>query len=360
MRWPAWLGVGERRWKKSADEEVQPAKTAWDFLQLLIVPAILVVIALAFNASQASRDRSREDRRVREDRALAAHARQDAVLDAYLTKMSNLILDRGLGSSRARSTVSQVARTATLTSLRRLDGSRKGELVRFLHEAGFLEVEAEACRRVAGEDSVECRDGARVDPVVSLDGADLRGVDLSGVDLSPTDGANRLVLSGDLRGARFDRARLQSVDFGDAGRTDLRGASFNDAQFSVVSVRDVDLRGASFRAAFLADAHFDNSDLGSATFDDVDIAFGTSFLSTCLSNASFVGARFNTEAGESIGGRTSFAFAKGQNVDFSDAVNLATVRLGPQVKARFDGARGRPTAPTKPSPRGFYGCSHFV
>jgi hypothetical protein len=91
MRWPAWLGVGERRWKKSPDEEVQPGKTLWDFLQLLIVPAMLAVIALLFNASQASRERHSEDRRVRVDRALAIETRRDANLDAYLAEMRDLI-----------------------------------------------------------------------------------------------------------------------------------------------------------------------------------------------------------------------------------------------------------------------------
>jgi hypothetical protein len=110
MRWPAWLGVGERRWKKSPGEEVQPPKTLWDFLQLLIVPAILVVIALAFNASQASREQKREDRRVREDRALATETRRDANLDAYLTEMRDLILNRHLLTSRKGSAVQSVAR----------------------------------------------------------------------------------------------------------------------------------------------------------------------------------------------------------------------------------------------------------
>jgi hypothetical protein len=55
MRWPDWSGFPERRWKKSPDEEVQPAKTVWDWLQLLIVPAVLAVIAVAYNAAQASR-----------------------------------------------------------------------------------------------------------------------------------------------------------------------------------------------------------------------------------------------------------------------------------------------------------------
>jgi hypothetical protein len=57
MRRPDW-GLKEKRWEKAPNEEVRPAKTAWDVLQLLIVPVMLVLIALYFNASQASRDRS--------------------------------------------------------------------------------------------------------------------------------------------------------------------------------------------------------------------------------------------------------------------------------------------------------------
>jgi hypothetical protein len=54
MRSPGWLGVGERRWKKSPDEDVQPSKTVWDLLQLLIVAELsppLVSTACAEHAS---------------------------------------------------------------------------------------------------------------------------------------------------------------------------------------------------------------------------------------------------------------------------------------------------------------------
>jgi hypothetical protein len=67
-RWD-WLGVTEKRWRKEPDEEVRPAKTAWDWIQVAVVPMVLVVIALAFNASQAARDQNREAERTRQDRA---------------------------------------------------------------------------------------------------------------------------------------------------------------------------------------------------------------------------------------------------------------------------------------------------
>src|SRR5262245_308900 len=89
-RWD-WLGLKERRWEKPPDVEIRPAKTAWDWLQLAVVPVVLAAVALAFNASQASRERSREDRRTTEDRALALDARRDETLRNYITQMSGLM-----------------------------------------------------------------------------------------------------------------------------------------------------------------------------------------------------------------------------------------------------------------------------
>src|SRR4051794_21742190 len=100
VRWREWLSVGERRWTKAPDEEVQPAKTLWDWLQLLIVPAILVALTFAWSAMQTRSDNKREDRRVAADRAAAEEARQDATLEAYLDQMSGLMLHERLLSSR--------------------------------------------------------------------------------------------------------------------------------------------------------------------------------------------------------------------------------------------------------------------
>jgi uncharacterized protein YjbI with pentapeptide repeats len=334
MRWPAWLGVGERRWKKSPNEEVQPPKTAWDFLQLLIVPAILVVIALAFNAAQASRERSREDRRIREDRALAEAAREDAILDAYLAKMSGLMLDRHLTSAKERSAVRQVARTATLTTLRRLDGRRRGEVVRFLYEA-----------RLLGQRRLNFWDWRP--PVINLEGADLRGVDLSQAFLATGGKDRRISLSGDLRGASFDHAELHRVVFGELQETNLRGASFTGASLREVSLDHVDLRGVSFKAASLSGVSFDSSDLRGSTFDNATFVDKTSFNASCLTDVTFARASFNSRPPDIPEGlfteQTTVLDAMGHDVDFSNAVNLSSVRLSFRVtEARFEGAKERP------------------
>src|SRR5215213_2224879 len=124
MGWRDWTGVGERRWKTAPDEQVQPSKTVWDLLQLLIVPVILVGVSLWWSTSQDARDKARAD-----------HVRQDTTLDNYIQQMSDLMLDRKLMSSKRNAPVRSVAHTVTFTTLRRLDGERKGEVVRFLHDA---------------------------------------------------------------------------------------------------------------------------------------------------------------------------------------------------------------------------------
>ena len=328
---------------------MQPAKTAWDFLQLLVVPAILVVIALAFNAAQASRQEKQEKLRIREDRALAAEARRDAVLDAYLDKMSGLMLNGGLLDAKPGSAVSQVARTATLATVRRLDGSRKGAVVRFLYEAGLLRI---------------CCWGNWYgsEPVVDLTGADLRAADLTNAifwSLSERESADQVgrerdfvALRGDLRGAKFDHADLYGVHF--TGTTQevwfraaasLQGASFDGAAISDTRLSETDLRGASFKGVEFSQVNFNNSDLRGATFDNSLIQIA-SFNNTCLDNASFVGAMFNSQTDEAYNppkDMMSFAHASGHNVDFSNAVNLSSVRLSSRVtQSRFDGAKQRP------------------
>jgi hypothetical protein len=136
MRLPDWLGFR--------------GKTLWDWLQLLIVPAILIGVTFAWSATQTRSDNRREDRRIEADRVAAEEARRDATLQAYLDQMSGLMLHERLLTSRPGAGVRAVARTVTLTTLRRLNGGRKGEVVRFLKEAGLIDARPRG-RRLLGK-----------------------------------------------------------------------------------------------------------------------------------------------------------------------------------------------------------------
>ena len=221
-RW-RWTGFAETRRTKAEDEDLQRAKTLWDWLQLLVVPLALAGLAFLLNNSQSNREQRLEGQRERRQEATAADAAREEALRAYLTQMSGLMLDRSLLQSRPGDDVRAVARTVTLTVLRRVDGERRGLVVRFLVEARLLH---------------------RSDPKVELDAADLRFADLRDADLGDAD-----LRGADLRRALLVDADLSGTDLG--GDADLRRADLRKAILWGADLRTADLRGADLRAAVL-------------------------------------------------------------------------------------------------------------
>jgi len=70
------------------------------------------------------------------EREIVADHRQEDTLRKYLDQLQGLLLEKGLRDSEKDAAVRSVARARTLQALERLDGTRKGMLVRFLYEPG--------------------------------------------------------------------------------------------------------------------------------------------------------------------------------------------------------------------------------
>ena len=280
MSWRESLGVGERRWKKAPDEEVQPAKTLWDWLQLLIVPAILIGVTFAWSATQTRSDNKREDRRIAADRAAAEEARQDATLNGYIQQMSDLMLNKTLSSSKRGDAVRSVARTVTLTTLRRLDGERKGEVVRFLAEARLIGVnwlaldEATATSAAASAPvkavvdltRADLRDASLMD--AALPGVDLPMTDLTGADLTGAWLIDADLGGADLTGADLTGARLDDVDLGGAH---IVNANLRDAVLSGAFLRESDLRDAVLADAYLTGANVTGANVTGANLTGANL-----------------------------------------------------------------------------------------
>ena len=145
-------------------------KTLWDWLQLLIVPAILIGVTFAWSATQTRSDNKREDRRIAADRAAAEEARQDATLQAYLDQMSGLMLDKKLLTSTGQR-------------------GQGGRAYRHPHRASPLGRRAKGRgRTLLARGPAPGREARRRrSPIVELEGADLRGADLRGADLTGAD-----------------------------------------------------------------------------------------------------------------------------------------------------------------------------
>jgi uncharacterized protein YjbI with pentapeptide repeats len=194
-----WTGLPLYAARSASPQDLfQREKTFWDWLQLLIVPAVLAAGGLWFN--QRREDLARE--------LEAARFRDDA-LQRYLDTLTTLILDRGLLTSEPGSELRSMALTRTLTTLRILDGERRGLLVRFLYDT----------RLVTG--------GA---PIISLNRADLTEAWLQSARL-----ANANLSGAILKGAHLEETVLTSAD--------LRHADLTDANLARANLSDANLRG---------------------------------------------------------------------------------------------------------------------
>jgi cell division protein FtsB len=78
-------------------------KPVWDWLDLLLAPLVVDIVAAGltawFNAQQTARQNDIEDRRARAEQELAQQRAQDEALQAYLDQMSSLLLERNLRES---------------------------------------------------------------------------------------------------------------------------------------------------------------------------------------------------------------------------------------------------------------------
>jgi uncharacterized protein YjbI with pentapeptide repeats len=221
--------TGEKEARKPWTLKEFGGKTVWDWMQLLIVPIVLLLITVAFTWQQDARQQRIEDQRTEAERKLAEQRAQDEALQAYLDQMSTLLLEKDLRDSEPDSEVRTLARARTLTVLERLDPSRKTQVMRFLLEADLVQ---------SADETV---------PIIALAGADLREARLRAANLR----------AADLREADLDSAILSGASLREA---DLNWADLSNAYLSP----DVDLREADLSHAYLLFADLSGADLSGA------------------------------------------------------------------------------------------------
>lgn len=207
------------------DGNAVPAKTLWDWLDLLVVPVVLAIGAFLLDGS-----RKRSEREVEADR------QKQQTLDEYFAYISDLLLNKHLSEGASSNHARELARTRTLTALRLLDGRRKAQLLQFLYEAGLI-----------GKG-----------PTIQLNGADLRRASLDEATLS----------GAELRGVYFCGASIRCATL--VG-TDLRGSDFTRASFYGANLTNSNLAQATLARADLRMATIDNADLTDVDLNQVQM-----------------------------------------------------------------------------------------
>jgi uncharacterized protein YjbI with pentapeptide repeats len=199
-------------------------KSLWEWLELLVIPAVIAAGGLWFSEQQRQRELYIADQRA-----------QDEALQAYLDQMSQLLSDkdRPLHLAPSSDSLSTVARARTLTVLPGLDENRKSRLLQFLVESTLVQGDK------------------KKPPVINLTGADLRGVNLRGADLRDTylvdaNLRDAKLVGADLREGHLRNADLTGSDLRNANLRDarLRGADLHEARVTGANLSRAELRGA--------------------------------------------------------------------------------------------------------------------
>jgi uncharacterized protein YjbI with pentapeptide repeats len=271
MAWPRWTGFRN--------------KTVWDFLQLLIVPLMLVAIGFWFTAQQDARQQKIEKKRAEAERELAVQRAQDEALQAYLSQMSQLMLEKDLRHADAEDEVLTVARARTLTVLERLDPSRKTAVMQFITEAGL--VQGSLNEKATGR-----KDLFEGVPVISLSGADLSGTDLSELGIGAPGVGKLSFIETSPRGKYY---------FGGGGSTFLDGADLSSADLSGADLHGADMPDANLEEADLSNANLSNANLSNANLYSADLSeadlSGANLYSADLSEADLSGANLSGARG---------------------------------------------------------------
>lgn len=257
-QWANWTGFGD--YIGSIPKENRE-KTLWDWMDLLIIPLALALIALIYKKITHDTDQRLKNERLKNEKDIALDQWRENTIRAYFDEIINLltnyndkyrdktddnnnpIFDRYLLFS---------IRMKTITTLRILDGDKKGLLLQFLYEAKLLD---------NNEHSVDLREA-------DFSGANLRNINLENAKLEEINFENADLFNTKLINSNLRKANLQNTNLIQAK---LDSAIFSDAKLEYADLANTHLYETNFERANLYRTNFENAIMISANFTAAEV-----------------------------------------------------------------------------------------
>jgi uncharacterized protein YjbI with pentapeptide repeats len=324
-------------------------KTLWDWLSLAGIPLSLAGLGFWLQLQQQKQNDLQKQRELEQTKALATieqdiaeQSRQEEALQNYYDKVSSLLVEKNLlaitdkkddatpEEKQLLDVSVDVIRARTLTTLRRLDKTRKTSLIQFLLES---EVISKLNLSLAKADLTSAYLGGADLGGAFLIGANLVGAFLIGANLVGAflNGAN---LSGaDLRSAKLYGANLNSTHLTFA---ELRGAHLSRADLSGADIMDANFIGADLFEANLGAADLSRADLRGAYLGGADLT-GANFNGADFNCANLNGANFNcailtdADLSDAILGGADLSHAKGLTKEQLENAYLCKTTLPKEI-----------------------------
>jgi uncharacterized protein YjbI with pentapeptide repeats len=256
-------------------QQIQPAKTIWDWLQLLIVPMVLTIGGLLFSRRQQLNEQARSE-----------DMQQEAALQSYIDRISKLIIENKLDDPNSSVALRSIAKALTVTTAKRLNPERKGHLIQFLYETGLIKANGgSSILDMQGVDLTKTRLIVAHLPNINLSGANfceafLHRVNFRGAYLEETCFCKAILSESNFESAHLYKAHLEEANLTRATMTDAslervnaKKANLSYTIFNDVNLMDADLTEANFYHAILLDTDIfssltQNTNFEKAIFDE--------------------------------------------------------------------------------------------
>lgn len=284
--------------------------TPWDWSQLLLVPVILLALGSVFTAVQNWTSNQASAQQHLTDIQIAEDQQQNAILQAYLDKMSNLIISDHLKDPKLGSDARNIAQAETLTVLLGLNNTipnenlaptqttvpdqksqapknqiRKGMVVEFLYTDGLINGQQPILNLNTADLSQAWLENVNF-PGINLSGANLSSADLSGANLNNADLSYADLSGADLRDTTLKNATLSRADLNSTklSHANLSGANASKAILSHADLSEDNLTYTDFTGAQLDSAYLQYAVLIRAQLPLADL-FGSILTSANLISA---------------------------------------------------------------------------
>ena len=249
-------------------------RSLWEWMELLIFPVLVGVGAVYVEAKLGEEQERQAEADRKLEQSIATDRYQQEALNQYFDRVSKILEENDKSAvltedeggdftdkKDLKLTGVKVAiiRSRTLTTLRELDGRRKGLLVQFLMENALIR-------------------GAS--PFIPLNGADLQEADLMNLNLRLENLAGADLRRANLQGADLEEAILSNADLRNA---DLRIANLTNADLTGAQISSGLLGGTQMLGTVLDRADLSGADLGGAYLEDASL-YGANLLGAFLEN----------------------------------------------------------------------------
>jgi len=232
---PLWTGFGESEINIFMD----PAKSLWDWMELLIIPVALGIAGWALNNAEKSNSYKKESERA-----------QNEIIDSFIKIFTQLILDKNL-TKDSDIQIKIIARTRIMFALNNIDRSRKRQILQFIYESGLIFNKPTLNLNGANINN------ANLDEIL-LTNAEIRGAYFINTSMKKTNLEESIFIGCDFTNANFTNSKVKNLDL---SYTNLTG----------VKLKNMDLTSVNFLGAIFKNTKLNNSKLTEAQIITIQI-----------------------------------------------------------------------------------------